>query len=100
MSDRREQPRFEIVGRLRGSVATNEPVRVVNIGAGGALVESPRAVPVESVVTIRMRSGAAEHDARFRVCHVRPTWERGRGYLIGLEFLTGGGAANDEGPGH
>jgi hypothetical protein len=99
VSDRREQPRFEIVGRLRGSVATAEPVSVVNIGAGGALVETRRAVPVQSIVTLRMRSGAAEHDVRFRVCHVRPTWEHGEAYLLGLEFLTGDSAPHEQ-PGH
>ena len=99
MSDRREQPRFEIIGRLRGSVATAEPVRVLNVSTGGALVEAPWTLPLESVVTIRMRSGAAQHDARVRVRHVRPSWDDGKGFLVGLEFVAGESASH-EGPEH
>ena len=62
MSDRRGQPRFEIVGRLRGSVASLEQLTLINLSAGGALIEAPWPLAPESVHSIRLKSGAAMQD--------------------------------------
>jgi hypothetical protein len=79
--------RFEIVGVMRGTVATDEPLGVRNVGQGGALVEAPWPLSENSVHTVRLEieSTLAVLDAR--VCHVsRP--ERAGSYLIGFEFIA------------
>jgi len=98
VSDRRGQPRFEIVGRLRGSVASLEQLPLINLSAGGALIESPWPLAAESVHSIRLKSGAAMQDVMVRVRHVRPTWRSGEGqrYLVGLEFLSPGNVPHDD----
>ena len=98
VSDRRGQPRFEIVGRLRGSVASLEPLPLINLSAGGALIESPWPLAAESVHSIRLKSGAAIQEVMVRVRHVRPTWRSGEGqrYLVGLEFLSPGNVPHDD----
>lgn len=97
MSDRRGQPRFEIVGRLRGSVASLDTIPLLNLSAGGALIEAPWPLATESVHSIKLKSGAAIQDVMVRVRHVRPTWKAGEGqrYLVGLEFLSPGNVPHD-----
>ena len=87
MTDRRSSLRFEIVGRLRGSLATAQPVRLHDVSPGGALVEVsfPLSVDSQHSVQLGVRGHISQLDVRVR--HVRPAIERGR-YLIGLEFVS------------
>ena len=87
MTDRRSSLRFEIVGRLRGSLATAQPVRLHDISPGGALVEmsSPLSVNSHHAVQLAARGQISRIEAR--VCHVRAAIDQGR-YLVGLEFVT------------
>jgi hypothetical protein len=79
--------RFEIVGRMPGSVATVDPVTVRNISPGGALVEAPFTLPVNSWHAVRLGSEATFGTLDARVCHVAASTAPSR-YLIGLEFVT------------
>ena len=85
--DRRHGLRFEIVGRLSGSVATVEPVTVWNICAGGALIEAPFTLALNSWHSIRLGSEATFGTLDARVCHVAAAKSPAR-YLIGLEFVA------------
>lgn len=87
MTDRRASLRFEIVGRLRGSLATAQPGRVHDVSPGGALVEMsyPLSVDSQQAVQLSHRGHVSSLDVRVR--HVRPAIEPGR-YLVGLEFLS------------
>lgn len=87
MTDRRTAPRFEIVGRLRGSLATAQPVRLHDVSQAGALVEIsfPLSVDSRQAVQFTHRGHVTTLDARVR--HVRPAIDRDR-YLVGLEFLS------------
>ena len=87
MTDRRLTLRFEIVGRLRGSIATAEPVRLHDISPGGALVEVPFSLPVDSQQGVQVVTEDHVSAIEARVRHVRPAFEMGR-YLVGLEFTT------------
>jgi c-di-GMP-binding flagellar brake protein YcgR len=85
--DRRSAIRFEIVGRLRGSLAADAAVHLHNISRGGALVEAPWPLEPRSVQTIRIDSD--EHFGKIdaRVSHVRQAYI-GSHFLIGFEFLA------------
>lgn len=85
VTDRRTSLRFEIFGRLRGSLATTQPVRLHDISPGGALVELSFALPVDSQHSVQLASDGQVATVEARVRHVRPSFEVGR-FLVGLEF--------------
>jgi len=87
VADRRASLRFEIVGRLRGSLATTQRVRLHDIGPGGALVELPFPPAVDSEHRVQVDVDGQTTDVDARVRHVRPAFETGR-FLVGLEFTT------------
>jgi hypothetical protein len=87
VTDRRSSIRFEIVGRLPGSLATAQPVRLHDISPGGALVEVSFPLPVESQHAIQLGAHGHVSTLNVRVRHVRPAIDLGR-YLVGLEFLA------------
>jgi len=75
------------VGRLRGTLATDAPLRLHNVSRGGALVEAPWPLAVESLHTFRLESEANIATVEARVRHVRSEGVEHR-YLIGIEFVT------------
>jgi len=88
-NDRRDHPRFELLGPLWGSLETAYPLRVVNIGSGGALVGSSLPMRVDSIQRVRFSWDGVWEDVQARVIHQRQTASpAGRTfYLVGLEFL-------------
>jgi hypothetical protein len=89
LGDRRGRPRFEFVGQLWGSLETIEPLRLRNLGRGGALLEARFALQVDTTHRLRIASADQTSDLQARVRHVSLEPEAGRPrYLIGLEFLT------------
>jgi hypothetical protein len=87
--------RFEIVGRLRGTIAAESAVRVRNISRGGALIEAPWTLPQNSVQAVRLESEHHVSKLEARVRHVRESYVGGH-YLIGLEFLAVDGPAAEQ----
>ena len=98
MTDRRTSLRFEIVGRLRGSLATTQPVRLHDLSPGGALIELSFALPVDSQHSVQVASDGQVATVEARVRHVRPSFEEGR-FLVGLEFTVPEHALHAFGPG-
>ncbi len=86
MADRRTTKRFEIVGRLPGTLAAARQVRVRDISPGGALVETALTLRRDDTLNVSLDSDERSLTFRARVCYVRPASELGR-YLVGLEFL-------------
>src|SRR5436190_12892569 len=90
MTDRRLQPRYDVVGALWGVLELTEEARIVNISATGALVGSPVPAALDSTQAIRVGVGGHGVTVEARVRHVRP--EPGIGaeshYLIGVEFIS------------
>jgi hypothetical protein len=87
VTDRRSSLRFEIVGRLQGSLATGESVRLLDVSPGGALVEVPFPLPVDSQHPVQVVTFDHVSMLEARVRHSRPAFEMGK-FLIGLEFTT------------
>ena len=87
--DRRSCPRLEVVGTLPASLNVSSDVHILNIGPGGALIESklPALVGSTREVTLTLDGESVRFDARVR--HL--TLVAGQGsenrYQIGLEFL-------------
>ena len=88
--DRRGRPRFEIVGELWGTIDTVIGMPLVNVGRGGALVESTVPLTPDSVHHVAVSCEGQQAPASVQVRHVRTvTGPDGKDfYLIGLEFLS------------
>ena len=90
LGDRRGRPRFEIVGDLWGTLDTTTGVPLLNIGRGGALVQSDVQAEPLTVHRVTFRCGIEHTDVSVQVRHVRQVaGVDGRDYyLMGLEFLS------------
>jgi hypothetical protein len=86
--DRRLKPRFEIVGELWGSVDVNASLAVVNLGRGGALLESPVPLTPGAMYSVQVVTDTESHRVTMRVRHSVASAEDGStGYLVGVEFV-------------
>jgi hypothetical protein len=83
--DRRSHRRFEIVGTFLGSLETWHPLRVRNLGPGGAMVETAEAFPRDWRVRARVTFGGRRREMRVDVRHAAGS-SAGGGYVVGLEF--------------
>jgi len=84
--DRRTKARFEIVGRLPGTLAAERPVQLRNVSLTGALIETDAPLQPETIFNVTLETDQQVATIRARVCHVRRT-HLDDGYLVGLEFL-------------
>ena len=90
LGDRRNRPRFEIVGELNGTLETVLQLPLRNVGIGGALFESHVALAPESIHRLAWKCEDRDTAVQVRVRHVTATASRDgeRSYLIGIEFLS------------
>ena len=90
LGDRRGRPRFEIVGDLWGTLDSVIAMPLLNVGKGGALVQSSVPLTPQSVHHVAVSCEGQQTPASVQVRHVRPVAAPdGRDYyLIGLEFLS------------
>ena len=87
---RRKTLRFEVLGRIAGTVASMETLHLVNIGASGALVESALPLPQNAEFTMQLvvDGHVSEATAKIRrVMEIRRE-DGALRYRIGLEFLV------------
>jgi hypothetical protein len=90
LGDRRGRPRFEIMGDLWGTLDTVVGMPLLNVGTGGALVQSSVPLTPQSVHHVAVSCDGQHTPTSVQVRHVRPVvGSDGRDYyLIGLEFLS------------
>jgi hypothetical protein len=90
MTDRRSQPRYDVVGTLWGVLELSEEARVLNISATGALVDSPFPCAVDSTqaVQLSVEGHDVTVDSRVRHVHLEPGSGPEPRYLIGVEFIS------------
>ena len=86
MPDRRNKARFEIVGRLPGTLAAERPARLLDVSLTGALIETDAPLQPETTLNVTLEGDRQVATIRARVCHVRRT-HLDDAYLVGLEFL-------------
>ncbi len=87
---RRRHDRFDIVGALWGLLEVGERVRIRNISATGALLESPQKNAVGSTIAMRVMADGRAVTLEGYVRQVRPVdsgQNPGR-FLLGVEFLS------------
>ena len=84
--DRRSHVRFEIVGDLWATVTAMQSMPVVNLGEGGALLESADPLLIGSVQHLRLRLGTDSVDVAGNVKHVRRSPISPDRYLVGIAF--------------
>jgi hypothetical protein len=96
IGDRRVNPRFEIVGDLWGSVDVSASLAVVNLGRGGALLESPVPFAPESIHSAVAVTQEESHEITLRVRHSTVGHDHAhRRYLVGVEFVDVSPALDD-----
>jgi hypothetical protein len=90
LGDRRGRPRFEIVGDLWGTLDTVIGMPLLNVGRGGALVESSVPLAPDSVHHVALNCDGQQTPTSVQVRHVRPVTgtDGAQHYLIGLSFLS------------
>ena len=88
-SDRRVQPRIDIVGALWGQLALSEPAAIRNVSVGGALVDSPVVCALNAAQTVCVMVDGQPVIVEARVCHVEPIHNGpATRYAVGLEFVS------------
>jgi hypothetical protein len=90
LGDRRGRPRFEIVGDLWGTLDTVVGLPLVNIGRGGALVQSSVPLAADSIHHVAVSCDGQQTPASVQVRHVRSIAgvDGQPQFLIGLAFLS------------
>jgi hypothetical protein len=90
LGDRRERRRFEIVGELWGTLDTAVEMRLLEVGLGGALVQSSVPLVPQTVHHVAVTCEGQQTTATVQVRHVRERIdvEGCSDYLLGLEFLS------------
>ena len=97
MGFRRTHQRFEVLGTMAATVVSTEALRVLNIGASGALVDAELPLPLNAEYRMQLVVASNVIDATVKVRRVleqRRHSEPAR-YLIGLEFLELSNDAQD-----
>jgi hypothetical protein len=87
IGDRRGRARYEIVGTLTGTVETWQRYRLLNLGPGGAAIESAAALPLGTRITGRLTIRGRQRDIRGEVRHLTARGHGGSArYELGIEW--------------
>lgn len=90
LADRRSAARYEVVGKLRGTLERSDTARVINISYVGALLETARALVVGAVqpVELTLDGPATRVSSRVRRLAAIGQPPKPVAYAIGVEFLS------------
>ena len=89
MDHRRAHLRFEVLGRMSASLLSSETLRVLNLGASGALVEAALPLPPNAEYRMQLVLDTHVSEATVKIRRVAE-FRRDTGparYRIGLEFM-------------
>jgi hypothetical protein len=87
--DRRDKERLPTHGQLGGEVMVFQPLRVVDISHGGALVETPFRLQLDSLHEFRLSLGTRSVIVKGRIahCHIEELRNGVAFYRSGVEFI-------------
>jgi hypothetical protein len=90
MGDRRQRPRFDVVGQLAGTLDASVSMALRDVGRGGAQVESFVQLPAGSLHPVTFNCDGIEAAVQVCVRHVKPVFSSTgeQRYLIGIEFVS------------
>ena len=90
LGDRRNRPRYDIVGDLWGTLEAVIRLPLKNISPGGALIQSHVPRPAQSIPRLTFTCDGRDAATQVRVRHVSPVVspDGERTYLIGVEFMS------------
>ena len=87
--DRRENPRVQILGELRGEIMVFHPMAVTEVATGGAQIETAFPMQLDSLHDIRLTLGNRSVVVKARIAHCRisDVEEERVVYRSGVEFV-------------
>lgn len=88
LGDRRSRPRFDVVGNLVGQVDAWQSLDALNLGSGGALVESQLPLAPGIRLDARVSMSGGRYQLRAQVCHSHPL-PAGNRHHVGLAWIGG-----------
>lgn len=90
LADRRDRPRYDIVGDLSGTLEAVLELPLQNISHGGALIHSHVPLLPNSTHRLTFDADGGVITADVRVRHVQPhvSVDGERTFLVGVEFLA------------
>ncbi len=89
-NDSRDTERVQILGELRGEVMVYEPMTIKEIGIGGAQVETPFPLQLDSLHDFRLSLGDSSVIVKARVvhCSISDVEQEQVLYRSGIEFTA------------
>jgi len=87
--DRRENPRVQILGELRGEIMVFQPMAITEVATGGAQIETAFPLQLDSLHDIRLTLGNRSVVVKARIAHCRisDVEEERVVYRTGVEFV-------------
>ena len=89
MTEKRDRERVPLAGQVTGEVMVFQPVTILDISRGGAQVETPFALQLDSLHDFRLSLGERSVVVKGRIahCHIGELTESSALYRTGVEFV-------------
>ena len=89
MTDKRDRERVPLAGQVTGEVMVFQPMTIMDISAGGAQVETPFPLQLDSLHDFRLSLGTRSVVVKGRVAHcsIGELTESSALYRTGVEFI-------------
>lgn len=87
--ERRESPRVQILGELRGEIMVFQPMTITEVAVGGAQIETAFPLQLDSLHDIRLTLGNRSVVVKARIAHCRisDVEDERVVYRTGVEFV-------------
>jgi hypothetical protein len=89
MPDKRDRERVPLAGQVTGEVMVFQPITILDISRGGAQIETPFPLQLDSLHDFRLSLGTRPVVLKGRIahCHVGELTETSALYRSGVEFV-------------
>ena len=89
MTHKRDRERLPLAGQVTGEVMVFQPVTILDISRGGAQVETPFPLQLDSLHDFRLSLGERSVVVKGRIahCHIGELTESSALYRTGVEFV-------------
>jgi PilZ domain len=95
MADKRDRERMALAGQVTGEVMVFQPMTILDISAGGAQIETPFPLQLDSLHDFRLSLGTRSVVVKGRIAHcsIGELTESSALYRTGVEFVEPSGHA-------